>query len=246
MCGKTGRIITTIMLATAATVATAGFAAPAGAAVTAGSIMTGLGVGAGVATAGLTYDAAVSQQEAQQRYQNQLTQQQDRQRLLTKKAVEDNYSLQSERMQVNQLQQATQNNAALLQAKDALVRQQATQRVASAEAGASGVSLQALQAQTGQEYDQYTSALMLQQQGQMEQNRFDMRSLRAQGINQFRSISPFAGGPIETPSFWAYGLQGATNALGNYYALKSPNNMGTYNYKPPTIQGGSNSGVAIP
>ncbi|MDX2086033.1 MAG: hypothetical protein SFZ03_11680 [Candidatus Melainabacteria bacterium] len=179
---------------------------------TAAAVLSGLAIVASTASGIVGYigqSQAASQQAA---YQSALAQQRNQQIAENQRLAQEAYLQQAHQVNLRQQQEEEKASQETQSAQIEAMQARARARVASGEAGVSGLSVDNLIADFYRQEDVYKQGIQRNVELSRQQSQEDIKGLRAQAEGRYQAIQPYLPEPIARPSFLGAALQIGTNA----------------------------------
>lgn len=179
---------------------------------TAAAVLSGLAIVASTASGIVGYigqSQAASQQAA---YQSALAQQRNQQIAENQRLAQEAYLQQAHQVNLRQQQEEEKASQETQSAQIEAMQARARVRVASGEAGVSGLSVDNLIADFYRQEDVYKQGIQRNVDFSRQQSQEDIKGLRAQAEGRYQAIQPYLPEPIARPSFLGTALQIGANA----------------------------------
>lgn len=190
---------------------------------TTAAVLSGLAIVASTASGIVGYigqSQAASQQAA---YQSALAQQRNQQIAENQRLAQEAYLQQSQQINLRQQQEEEKTSQETQSAQIEAMQARARARVASGEAGVSGLSVDNLIADFYRQEDVYKQSVQRNVEFSRQQSQEDIKGLRSQAEGRYQAIQPYLPEPIARPSFLGTALQIGANA-----ALQSSSAVSQY------------------
>lgn len=178
---------------------------------TTAAVLSGLAIVASTASGIVGY---IGQQQAasqQQAYQNALVQQRNQQIAENQRLAQEAYLQQSQQVNLRQQQEEEKASTEIQSAQIEAMQARARARVASGEAGVTGLSVDSLIADFYRQEDFYRQGVQRNVEMSRQQSQEDIKGLRAQAQGRYQEIQPYLPEPIARPSFLGTALQIGAN-----------------------------------
>jgi hypothetical protein len=179
---------------------------------TTAAVLSGLAIVASTASGIVGYigqSQAASQQAA---YQSALAQQRNQQIAESQRLAQEAYIQQSQQINLRQQQEEEKASQETQSAQIEAMQARARARVASGEAGVSGLSVDNLIADFYRQEDVYKQSVQRNVEFSRQQSQEDIKGLRSQAEGRYQAIQPYLPEPIARPSFLGTALQIGANA----------------------------------
>jgi hypothetical protein len=179
---------------------------------TAVAVLSGLAIAASTVSGIVGY---VGQQRAanqQQAYQDALVQQRNQQIIENQRLAQEAYLQQSQQVNVRQQQEEEKAVQDTQSFQIEAMQARARARVASGEAGVSGLSVDNLIADFYRQEDFYKQGIQRNVEFSRQQSQEDIKGLRSQTEGRYQTIQPYLPEPVVRPSLLGTALQIGANA----------------------------------
>jgi hypothetical protein len=179
---------------------------------TTAAVLSGLAIVASTASGIVGY---IGQQQAanqQASYQSALAQQRNQQIVENQRLAQESYLRQAQQVNIRQQQEEEKASTELQSTQIEAMQARARARVASGEAGVTGLSVDSLIADFYRQEDFYKQGVQRNVAFSRQQSQEDIKGLRAEAEGRYQALQPYLPEPIARPSFLGTALQIGANA----------------------------------
>jgi hypothetical protein len=180
---------------------------------TTAAVLSGLAIVTSTVAGIVGYVGQQQQANQQAAYQSALVQQRNQQILENQRLAQESYLQQAQQVNVRQQQEEEKSSQELQSVQIEALQARARARVASGEAGVSGLSVDNLIADFYRQEDFYKQGVMRNVEMSRQQSKEDIKGLRAEAQGRVQSIQPYLPEPVARPSLLGAALQIGTSAL---------------------------------
>lgn len=179
---------------------------------TTAAVLSGLAIVASTASGIVGYIGQSQTANQQAAYQSALAQQRNQQILENQRLAQESYLRQAQQVNIRQQQEEEKASSELQSTQIEAMQARARARVASGEAGVTGLSVDSLIADFYRQEDFYRQGIQRNVAFSRQQSQEDIKGLRAEAEGRYQAIQPYLPEPITRPSFLGTALQIGANA----------------------------------
>ena len=167
----------------------------------------GLAIITSAATGIASYVGQSQQANAQASYQAQLAQARNQEILQNAQLAQDSYLRQAQQVNLRQQQEDEKSSQDIQQTRLDAAQARATTRVATGEAGVSGLSVDNLLRDFYRQEDVFNESVRRNRQFSSQQSQEDMKGLQAEAQSRIASVRPYLPEPVVRPNLLGSALQ---------------------------------------
>lgn len=179
---------------------------------TTAAVLSGLAIVASTASGIVGYIGQSQAANQQAAYQSALAQQRNQQILENQRLAQESYLRQAQQVNIRQQQEEEKASTELQSTQIEAMQARARARVASGEAGVTGLSVDNLIADFYRQEDVYKQGVQRNVEFSRQQSQEDIKGLRAEAEGRAQAIQPYLPEPVARPSFLGTALQIGANA----------------------------------